>query len=91
MQAGDKVICVDDDFSKSWADPRDYFNHIPVKGRVYVIKEWGVAKNGEPGVRLLGVVSRNGDAVFYPWRFRLLTELQEESRLVDAIGFTIER
>lgn len=79
-----KVVCVDDNFSKSWDDPRNHLSGIPVKGKIYVIKQWFKANNGEWGIQLVGINSLNTkNYCFYPWRFRKLDEMKE--RFVEKI------
>jgi hypothetical protein len=78
---GDKVVCVDDDFSKCWMNPNIVFPSLPKKGVVYVVKELAVALNGEAGIKIIGCESFCKDGMFYPRRFRLLTEMKQDSEV----------
>ncbi len=80
MKSGDKVVCVDDDFSSSWADPRDHMDRVPRKGEVFVIRCHARARNGETGIVLIGCNAlTSGVVIFYPERFRLLSELKSKA------------
>jgi hypothetical protein len=84
MNPGDKVVCIDDDFAKCWDDPRKWFNVLPKCGVVYVVESIGFAKNGEQGIRLIGIRTPDNLAVWYPWRFRLLSEMKERNLKLEA-------
>jgi len=84
MNIGDKVVCVDDDWSKCWDDPHSYFSTLPQAGRTYVVKTIGLANNGERQIGLVGIEARNigrGIAGFYPHRFRLLSEIRSDKAI----------
>jgi hypothetical protein len=85
FQPSDKVICVDDDWSKCWANPLDHFPKLPIAGQTYAVKEMGVANNGETMVLLVGLESFNKQGGFYPRRFRLLSEVKKEAHASTSI------
>lgn len=88
MKAGDKVICVDDNWSRSHSHPAPYFTEIPVAGRVYVVRGFSTAPNGMTCVLLLGITgghyTKNGqEAGFFEDRFRLLEEMKARRSLAS--------
>lgn len=78
MNINDKVICIDDNFNNG-PDPRKFFNKIPIKNQIYVIRGIERAKNGEIGIQLVGIYSEP-DGVFYPWRFVTLEEMKLKNK-----------
>jgi len=58
FEPGQKVICIDDRFPDGI---RDYFNALPTKGRLYVIRDLvpgiGWKMNEEPAVYLVELVN----------------------------------
>lgn len=77
MTNGDKVVCVDDDWSKCWTDPARFFSSLPKSGLVYVIECWDVAKNGERMVQLVGIASPPPGAGLLPVAFQTLSRNQK--------------
>ena len=82
MKPGDKVICVDD---TDYTQP-DAYSEVPVKGRVYVIRQVRLAyRNQGLSLLLIGITGSfytvsGTEAGFLARRFRLLDELRAESR-----------
>lgn len=93
MNISDKVICVDDNWNKCFMDARTVFNTLPIKGRIYVIREVAAAKNGEIGIKLVGITSDEDKAVFYSSRFRKLDELKNRETVIisNKIGANVKR
>ena len=79
MRINDRVVCVDDDFSKCHADPKKYWKNLPIKGQIYVINNVITTKSGEVGLQLVGIYSFSGRTTLRPQRFRLF-----QSQNVDA-------
>lgn len=76
MNPGDKVVCVDDNWSTCPFHPAGFFSDVPVAGRVYVVSSVGKSLNGEPGLKLVGIRSLTPHCVFRITRFRLLSEMK---------------
>lgn len=76
MNPGDKVVCVDDNWSTCPYHPAEVFSAIPVAGRVYVVSSVGESFNGTPGLKLVGIHSLTPHCVFRISRFRLLSEMK---------------
>lgn len=80
-------MCVDDDWSKCWRDPRTVFTALPKRGVVYVVRDVRHALNGELGITLVGITNfqsvNDKWAVFYPHRFRRLDEMRAESKTLQ--------
>ena len=77
MNVSDKVVCIDDDWTKCHDDPKKYFSDLPVRGQMYVVESVSTANNGEVQINLVGIKARNiglGIAGFYPHRFRILLQ-----------------
>lgn len=81
VKIGDKVVCVDD----KWFKPVQWIPQRPVRGRIYVVREVRTYPH-EPTVLLIGLHNPNSmyypdlERGFYAWRFRLLSEMREESK-----------
>ena len=87
MQKGSRVICVDDRFPP---DILAYYDNLPLKDLVYVVRDMGVGISvaGEPGeivVYLEGLDNPSSLKPPYPergfasWRFREIQPPPEES------------
>lgn len=82
MQAGDLVVCIDDDFSDL---ARETVPNLPKRGRVYSIRETLPAPDRQPilCVRLVEIVNAPRlwwdvgvmEACFGGWRFRRVRPL----------------
>ena len=97
MKVGSKVVCVDDRFPP---DILVYYNSLPLKDRVYVVRGMGVgiSHKGEPGeivVYLEGLENPKSTKPPHPergfaeWRFREIeppAEAHEE--LAELVGAT---
>jgi hypothetical protein len=86
VRAGSKVVCVDDRFPP---DILVYYNSLPLKDRVYVVRGMGVgiSHKGEPGeivVYLEGMENPKSTTPPHPergfaeWRFREIEPPAEE-------------
>ena len=86
MRAGSRVICVDDKFP---ADLLLFYNCLPIKDRIYVVRDMGVglSSTGEQGeivVYLEGMpnpcssVPPHPERGFAEWRFREIEPPAEE-------------
>lgn len=80
MKPSDKVVCINDDWSGCWDDPRNYFQVLPQKGRVYTVKHLAIARNGEIMVIIVGCESCRGEGGFYPQRFALLSDIKRKHK-----------
>lgn len=82
----DKVVCIDDDFKKSWAPACEFFTKLPQKNEIYVIRELTKAKNGEPGVKLVGIYGLEDDGgMFHLWRFVKLEVFRAQNTIENTI------
>jgi hypothetical protein len=76
---GQKVVCVDDTFHPHVFE---FFDRVPVKGRVYTITELVHARQYETGVLSVGVRLTElpsilaGWGSFAMWHFRMLEEMK---------------
>lgn len=77
MNPGDKVVCVDDNWSTSPCHPAEAFSDVPVRGRVYVVSGVGESARGIPGLKLVGIYGMTPYHVFRITRFRLLSEMKQ--------------
>lgn len=85
MKAGDKVVCVDDNFDRPYNQVQKQHGYTPsawpVRGQVYVIRE--IETDVESGflcIRLVGIVGQihpwfNKEGAFLASRFRLVSEV----------------
>ena len=91
MRAGSKVLCVDDRFPP---EILVYYNSLPLKDRVYVVRGMGVgiALSGEPGeivVYLEGLENPKSTKPPHPergfaeWRFREIEPPKETEEIED--------
>lgn len=100
MDKGDRVVCINDDF-QPWV--RDTYDQLPVKGKVYTIREVNMGRKnlGKPTdseivVKLLLEELQNGidfshsggeELGFDSVRFAPLLEESAEEEMETVIGF----
>ena len=93
MRTGSKVVCVDDRFKP---ELMLYYNCLPIKDRVYVVREMGVGlsatgEEGEIVVYLEGMENPRSTKPPHPergfaeWRFREIEPPAEESEQVEEL------
>ena len=93
MRAGSKVVCVDDRFPPELLI---YYNCLPIKDRVYVVRDMGVglSSQGEPGeivVYLQGMENPKSakpphpERGFAEWRFREIEPPQEAEEIQEDL------
>lgn len=93
MRTGSKVICVDDRFKP---ELMLYYNCLPIKDRVYVVREMGVGlsatgEEGEIVVYLEGMKNPRSTKPPHPergfaeWRFREIEPPAEESEQAEKL------
>lgn len=94
MRAGSKVICVDDKFP---TDLLLFYNYLPIKDRIYVVRDMGVglSSTGEQGeivVYLEGMpnpcssVPPHPERGFAEWRFREIEPPAEEHEQANQLA-----
>lgn len=93
MRTGSKVVCVDDRFKP---ELMLYYNCLPIKDRVYVVREMGVGlsatgEEGEIVVYLEGMENPRSTKPPHPergfaeWRFREIEPPAEESEQAEEL------
>lgn len=94
MNAGDKVVCVDDQFAPGIAA---LYTALPVKGRVYVIRDVRIGirvhpkTEGDVSVLLVGLVNPKADSRaalergFSESRFKPLEDMKIVAGTSDAL------
>ncbi len=93
MRAGSKVVCVDDRFPPELLI---YYNCLPIKDRVYVVRDMGVglSSQGELGeivVYLQGMENPKSakpphpERGFAEWRFREIEPPQEAEEIQEDL------
>ena len=93
MRTGSKVVCVDDRFKP---ELMLYYNCLPIKDRVYVVREMGVGlsatgEEGEIVVYLEGMENPRSTKPPHPergfaeWRFREIEPPAEESEQAQEL------
>lgn len=93
MRTGSKVVCVDDRFKP---ELMVYYNCLPIKDRVYVVREMGVGlsatgEEGEIVVYLEGMENPRSTKPPHPergfaeWRFREIEPPAEESEQAEEL------
>lgn len=94
MRTGSKVICVDDRFKP---ELMLYYNCLPIKDRVYVVREMGVGlsatgEEGEIVVYLEGMENPRSTKPPHPergfaeWRFREIEPPKEAHETADELA-----
>ena len=89
FEPGQQVVCVDDRFPDGI---RDYLNALPVKGRVYIVRDivpgqdWGL--NGQPAIYLVELVNLPNEHGIEPgfacWRFADQEEVSMEQETKEC-------
>ena len=93
MRTGSKVVCVDDRFP---VELLIYYNCLPIKDRVYVVRDMGIglSSTGEPGeivVYLEGMENPRSTKPPHPergfaeWRFREIEPPAEEHEQAESL------
>ena len=94
MRTGSRVVCVDDKFKP---ELMLYYNCLPIKDRVYVVREMGVGlsatgEEGEIVVYLEGMENPRSTKPPHPergfaeWRFREIEPPKEDHETADELA-----
>jgi hypothetical protein len=91
FEPSEKVVCVDDKFPP---DIRDYFNALPVKGRIYTVRDivgglnWDLSQTVAVLLHeLKNHPNEHGiEPGFAPHRFALMEEVTIESHAYETVS-----